>query len=56
MGGEAMQGGSAASNGGSDSAGREVLVGEIVASEPVGGRASNGSSEASGDGRDNPLP
>jgi hypothetical protein len=57
MAGEALSGGGSTSNGGSDAGGREVLVGEIIASEPAGGRTSNGSSEVSGEGRDNPpLP
>jgi hypothetical protein len=55
MGGEAL-GGSATSNGGSDAAGREVLVGEIVTSDPPG-RAANGGSDSPGEGRDTPpLP
>jgi hypothetical protein len=52
MGGEAL-GSSAASNGGSDASGREVLVGEIVTSDPPG-RASNGGNDSPGESRDTP--
>jgi hypothetical protein len=53
MAGEAMPG-APTSNGGNDLSSREVLVGEIVASEPAPGRTSNGGSDASGEGRDTP--
>ena len=55
-----MSDGSAASNGGSDSSSREVLVGEIVAGDAVTSRPTNGgggSGDQAGEGRDTPpLP
>jgi hypothetical protein len=46
-------GGTATSNGGSEASSREVLVGEIVTSDPPG-RAANGGGDGPSEDRDTP--